>query len=177
MYLTPKQCVQIVRAAGCRGYDKSLHSKTQWPEYYGIRLTAAAESAIQAIAAVQNGANGAKNAPEGKRPGDRPGDRHKLKTRIFARMPKEQAERVQSAVKACGYGTVQNWIGACAYRLLREADKRSAAEKKKSPSGTAIPKGAEEKLPSLLYHGKDGAVNACTDNPQSGAARILPPRV
>lgn len=71
-------------------------------------------------------------------------------------MPRDQVERLQNDVRFCGYGTVQGWIGACANRLAKEADKRRArieantppaAGTKKSPSGTDIPKGAKKNTP------------------------------
>lgn len=142
--MTQKERVQTLRAAGFRGYDKSLDSKACRPEYYGVRRTDAADAALQAVATAQDGAG----APgKGKA---RPCDRHRHKGRISARMPHEQMLRVKDAVRSCGYGTVQNWIGTCAYRLLLEADKRCA---KKGPSCRAnAGRGQRENVAISEYH-------------------------
>lgn len=164
MNLTQKQRVQIVRAAGCKGYDKSLDSKASNPDKYGVTWTQHARTAIEAVATARNGAesDAKANSPT------RAKDRHRHKGRVSARMPKEQAARIQSDVKFCGYGTVQNWIGACAHQLHKEADKRRArlgrmenpaGQTEKSPSGTGIPKGAKKNTPCTVYHGKGDFVN------------------
>lgn len=164
MNLTQKQRVQIVRAAGCKGYDKSLDSKVSHPDKYGVTWTPYAKAALEAVATARDGARAQAedNIPK------QTSDRHRHKGRVSARMPKEQAARIQSDVKFCGYGTVQNWIGACAHRLHKEANKRRAkmeanttpaAGTQKSPSGTGIPKGAKKNTPCVVYHGKGDFVN------------------
>lgn len=147
--MNQKERVQVLRAAGYKGYDKYLDSKVAIPDKYGVTWTDAAQSALDAVATAQESAKKTAAA-------NRPCDRHKHKGRITARMPQDQITRVQEAVKACGYGTVQGWISMCAYRLIYEADKRQ----KKSPSGTAIPKGAKENTTDKEYH-ESGAVVKC----------------
>ncbi len=56
MNLTQKQRVQIVRAAGCKGYDKSLDSKVSHPDKYGVTWTPYAKGALEAVATAQDGA-------------------------------------------------------------------------------------------------------------------------
>lgn len=164
MELTQKQRVQIVRAAGCKGYDKSLDSKVSHPDKYGVTWTPYAKAALEAVATARDGAESEAKANNPTRAKDR----HRHKGRVSARMPKEQAARIQSDVKFCGYGTVQNWIGACAHQLHKEADKRRArlgrmenpaGQTEKSPSGTGIPKGAKKNTPCTVYHGKGDFVN------------------
>lgn len=118
--MTQKECVQVVRAAGFSGYDKSLDSKANNPGKYGVQRTEAAQAALEAVATAKDGGIALKRSK-------RTADRHKLSQRITARVPKEQLKRVKSAVEICGYGTVQNWLGTCIYRLLHEATKNAPA--------------------------------------------------
>lgn len=114
-----KDRVRIVREAGYKGYDKSLDSKCENPRKYGVRRLDEAQAAIEAVA----------TAPEGVltgKQGKRTGDRHKPCARISHRMPVERREQIRAAVEVCGYGTVQNWLETCVYRLLTEAGKRKA---------------------------------------------------
>lgn len=89
--MTQKECVQVVRAAGFSGYDKSLDSKANNPGKYGVQRTAEAQAALDAVATARNGGLPAKQCK-------RSGDRHKLPHRISARFTREQAERIKEAV-------------------------------------------------------------------------------
>ncbi len=66
-----KEFVEIVRAVGFQKYDKTLHSKVERPEEYGIRLVSKAESTIKDFC--QNDVKPAKP------------DRHRLKQRVSFR--------------------------------------------------------------------------------------------
>lgn len=137
--MTQKECVQVVRAAGFSGYDKSLDSKANNPGKYGVQRTAEAQAALDAVATARNGGLTAKQCK-------RSGDRHKLPHRISARFTCEQAERIKEAVKLCGYGTTQGWLNVCSYRLLREE------AKKKAPAGAAnTNRGADQKSTLKKY--------------------------
>ena len=103
-----KDRVRIVREAGYKGYDKSLDSKCENPQKYGVRRLDEAQAAKQ---------------------GKRTGDRHKPCARISHRLPVERREQIRAAVITCGYGTVQHWLVTCVHRLLTEAEER------KSPAG------------------------------------------
>lgn len=145
--MTQKECVQVVRAAGFSGYDKSLDSKANNPGKYGVQRTAEAQAALDAVATARNGGLPAKQCK-------RSGDRHKLPQRISARVSKGQLERVKNAIEVCGYRTVQSWLGTCIYRLLDEADK------KKAPAGAVnTNRGADKKSTSKKYHETGGVSN------------------
>ena len=80
--MTQKECVQVVRAAGFSGYDKSLDSKANNPGKYGVQRTAEAQAALDAVATARNGGLTVKQCK-------RSGDRHKLPHRISARFTRE----------------------------------------------------------------------------------------
>ena len=87
-----KDRVRIVREAGYKGYDKSLDSKCENPQKYGVRRLDEAQAAIEAVA----------TAPEGVLTGGqgkRTGDRHKPCARISHRLPVERREQIRA----------QNW--------------------------------------------------------------------
>lgn len=83
----------------------------------------------------------------------RPGDRHKPCARISHRIAPERLEDLRKAVWLCGYGTVQNWLNVCVYRVLNEAAKR------KAPAGPPSDKGARKNIAPIEYHGKGGMSN------------------
>lgn len=120
--MTQKERVRIVRDAGFAGYDKSLDSKCAKPEKYGVCRVEAAQAAVEAVATTQKGVFAYAK-------GKRTEDRHKPCARISHRLSVDRHEQIRQAVKVCGYGTVQNWLETCVYRLLTEAGKR------KSPAG------------------------------------------
>lgn len=81
-----KDRVRIMREAGYKGYDKSLDSKCENPQKYGVRRLDEAQAAIEAVA----------TAPEGvltDKQGKRTGDRHKPSARISHRLPVERRNR------------------------------------------------------------------------------------
>lgn len=55
--MTQKECVQVVRAAGFSGYDKSLDSKANNPGKYGVQRTAEAQAALDAVATARKYVN------------------------------------------------------------------------------------------------------------------------
>lgn len=146
--MTQKECVQVVRAAGFSGYDKSLDSKANNPGKYGVQRTAEAQAALDAVATARNGGLPAKQCK-------RSGDRHKMPHRISARFTREQAERIKEAVKLCGYGTTQGWLNVCSYRLLREE-----AKKKAPASAGTDNRGADQKSTSKKYTTVEDLSNA-----------------
>lgn len=50
-----KDRVRIVREAGYKGYDKSLDSKCENPQKYGVRRLDEAQAAIEAVATAPEG--------------------------------------------------------------------------------------------------------------------------
>lgn len=117
--MTQKERVRIVRDAGFAGYDKSLDSKCAKPEKYGICRVEVAQAAVEAVATTKKGVFAYAK-------GKRSADRHKPCARISHRLSLERREQIRLAVEVCGYGTVQNWLETCVYRLLTEAGKRKA---------------------------------------------------
>ena len=63
-----KDRVRIVREAGYKGYDKSLDSKCENPQKYGVRRLDEAQAAIEAVATAPEGVL---TGRQGKRTGDR----------------------------------------------------------------------------------------------------------
>lgn len=116
-----KDRVRIVREAGYKGYDKSLDSKCENPQKYGVRRLDEA----QAHRAVPTAPEGVLTGGQGKRTGDR----HKPCAHFSPAARWRRREQIRAAVITCGYGTVQHWLETCVYRLLTEAEKR------KSPAG------------------------------------------
>lgn len=64
--MTQKECVQVVRAAGFSGYDKSLDSKANNPGKYGVQRTAEAQAALDAVATARNGGLAVKQCKHGR---------------------------------------------------------------------------------------------------------------
>lgn len=132
--LTAREAVRALRHTGSR-VDTPLYSKMEHGLCYPNRQDREALAELynthpDAIASynaptagVATGAERAETPSQTKRPGDR----HKLSARISHRVSPDRLYQVQTAVKACGYGTVQAWLDTCMYRLLTEAAKRSKA--------------------------------------------------
>lgn len=94
-----KEYIEVIRLVAPR-YDKHLHSKIKRPDLYGIRLTEAAEQAVQDAFGP---------------PRDTSKDYHKLKAKIQCRLTDAEIDRLQSALKADGFVTMQD----CLSHLVR----------------------------------------------------------
>lgn len=139
--LTTRQTVRALRQSGSR-VDKPLLSKMEHGLCYPNRtdretLAQLYNTHPDALASYNAPFEAVATAPE--TPGTpsqskRPGDRHRLSKRISHRVSAEQREKVEQAVKVCGYGTVQNWLAECTHRLIEDAEKRTNA-----PAGSPLP--------------------------------------
>ena len=89
------------------GYDKTLQSKVERPDRYGIRLVNDAERLINEAFA--------KTAQEARRR-----DNRRLKARIQCRMTKTELERLQHALNADGYDTIQAGLTAIIKKYLED---------------------------------------------------------
>lgn len=137
--LTARDTVRALRQSGSR-VDKPLLSKMEHGLCYPNRADRETLARLYdthpdvlasynaPFAAVATGAERAETPSQTKRSGDR----HKHSKRISYRISVEQHEKVQQAVKVCGYSTVQNWLTACTYRLLDEASNRMISHKENS---------------------------------------------
>ena len=89
------------------GYDKYLHSKVERPDKYGIRLVNEAERLLQdAFVSTHQEVK--------KR------DTRRLPCRVQCRMSKTKLERLQQALKADGFDTVQAGIAYVIDKYLIE---------------------------------------------------------
>lgn len=103
--ISAKEQVEVIRMVAPR-YDKHLHSKVQRPSLYGIRLTEEAEQAIvDAFGSPQK-------APRN--------DYHRIKGRIQCRLTEAEIDRLQQALQADGFLTMQD----CLSHLIRAYTER-----------------------------------------------------
>lgn len=139
--MTTRQTVRALRQSGSR-VDKPLLSKMEHGLCYPNR---ADRETLAQLYNTHPDALASYNAPfeavatpleraEATGQTKRPGDRHRLTKRISHRVSAEQREKVEQAVKVCGYGTVQNWLAECTRRLIEDAEKRT-----KAPVGSPLP--------------------------------------
>lgn len=105
MQKSAKDYVEAIRAVAPK-YDKHLHSKVQRPGLYGIRLTTAAEAAI--VVAFGEPYNRSKV------------DKHKLKAKVQCRLTEYEIDRLQQALQADGFLTMQD----CLSHLIRAYTER-----------------------------------------------------
>lgn len=106
-----KEYVEVIRTVAPK-YDKQLHSKIQRPGLYGIRLTPAAEAAI--VVAFGEPYNRSKV------------DKHKLKAKVQCRLTEYEIDRLQQALQADGFLTMQD----CLAHLVRAYIERIEANEK-----------------------------------------------
>lgn len=114
--ISAKEQVAVIREVAPR-YDKHLHSKVQRPSLYGIRLTEVAEQAIV----------DAFGSPQ-KTPKK---DYHRIKGRIQCRLTEAEIDRLQQALNADGFGTMQD----CLAYLVRGYIERIEGNEKVYASG------------------------------------------
>lgn len=106
-----KEMVEVVQALYPK-YDKTVQSKCENGEAYGVCLRPDAMKALYA-----------KFAPdilEANR--RRKGERHRLICRISGRLENEVYEALQQHMQADGYATTQEWVTAMALRYIREKE-------------------------------------------------------
>lgn len=105
--LPAKDMVAVVRAIYPK-YDKTIQSKCERGEDYGIQLKPDAMAALTA-----------KFAPDLQIAGKPPSrDRHKSAHRISFRLPEAEFDLLQQRIRADGHGTVQSWLTEMVRRYL-----------------------------------------------------------
>lgn len=107
--LQGKQIVEVMREKYPK-YDKTIHSKVERPEEYGIRLLCEAENLIEEAFAG--------TAVQAKKR-----DGRRLPCRVQCRMSKARFERLQQALRAEGFETVQAGVAHIIARYLEEGGK------------------------------------------------------
>lgn len=111
--LSPREIVEVVQEDAPR-FDRYLLSKCEHPEKYGIRLLNEIE---------QNLAEAfPPTAPEARKP-----DRRKNPCRLYCRVGKPVYERLQRALRADGFETVQAGLN---YIIGKYLEGRNGAEDK-----------------------------------------------
>lgn len=91
-------------------YDKTLQSKCENGQEYGIMLLPAGMEAARALVP---------GASEGRK--DRRRDRHRLTCRVHCRLSAGQLGQLQQRMETDGYGTVQDCISDLVKRYLESA--------------------------------------------------------
>ena len=91
-------------------YDKTMQSKCENSELYGVSLTPDAMNAL--YDAFDQGRETAPSAPKK--------DRHRLTCAIRARLEKPVYDRLQQLIEAEGYATTQDWLTDKIIAYLRE---------------------------------------------------------
>lgn len=104
--ITSKEMVEVAREQFPK-YDKYLHSKVERPNDYGIRPVLALESAWESAFA--------STVPQCRKK-----DNRRLKARIQCRMTNTELERLQHALSADGYDTIQAGLTAIIKKYLED---------------------------------------------------------
>ena len=90
-------------------YDKTMQSKCERGEEYGVTIQADAMKALYA-----------RFAPDGTKVSRRKKDRHRLAGRISCRLEDADMEALQQRMEADGYATAQELLTALVRRYLTE---------------------------------------------------------
>ncbi len=99
LQIPAKEMVAVVQKLYPK-YDKTLQSKCERGNEYGVQLRRDAMDAILARFAPQTPQPAAKKKDDG----------HKLTCRISCRLPDEEYAELQQFIKADGYDTMQAWL-------------------------------------------------------------------
>lgn len=112
-----KKCVEIAREAGYGGYDKTVHSKCNSPEWYGIKRVAALDKLFKEPA--QTATHNSKKKP----------------ARVYARLTKSQHKLLQRAMRLSGYKTVSEAVQAAVVQwIMRVLEKEKTAAEAEAPT-------------------------------------------
>lgn len=93
------------------GYDKTLHSKCENSQKYGIQLLPPARDA--ALSLVPGAAEAQKRAKR---------DRHRFTCRLSCRLDTETWRRLQQQIKRDGYSTMQDFVSTLVQKYLQERE-------------------------------------------------------
>lgn len=112
-----KDVVPVIRNIFPR-YDAQLHSKVERPEQYGIELCREAEDAIRAHFLIY--------PIKSSKP--RSHDNRTMPCRIYGRLEKGLYSRLQTALKADGYASTQDWMHDAVVEYLKSKEPESKKE-------------------------------------------------
>ena len=98
--------------------DAQLHSKVERPEQYGIKLCKEAEDAIRAHFLIY--------PIKPSKP--RSHDNRTMPCRIYGRLEKGLYSRLQTALKADGYASTQDWMHDAVVEYLKSKEPESKKE-------------------------------------------------
>jgi len=115
--LPAKEMVAVVRGMYPK-YDKTMQSKCERGDEYGVRIR---QDALEALYAKFDPGRLIKDKKQAA-------DGHKLKCRISCRLPDDVYAELQQFIKADGFKTTQDWLTHTVERYLRR--KRRAKEKR-----------------------------------------------
>lgn len=110
--LPAKQIVSVMKEQYPK-YDKALHSKVERPEQYGIRLVSGAEKLLEAAFA-------------GTAPAARKREKRRLPQRLQCRVSKRDYRRLQLALKADGFDTMQSGLAHIIHAYLERRGKHGS---------------------------------------------------
>jgi hypothetical protein len=116
-----RDMVKVVKAV-CPGFDKSLQSKCENGERYGVSYHPKAESAICLAYNIEP-----KEATPIEAPKTSKADNRRLPCRVYLRLATDEFAQLQQAKEADGYSTTQDWL----YHLVRKRLKQYAKAKLK----------------------------------------------
>ena len=105
-----KEMVKVVKALYPK-YDKTIQSKCENGDVYGVRLQADAENAICD-----------RFAPELKH---KKKDSHRLTCRISCRLETAEWNALMKNIRADGYNTVQDWLTHIVRRYNKRKERRN----------------------------------------------------
>jgi hypothetical protein len=112
-----KDVVPVIRNIFPR-YDAQLHSKVERPEQYGIKLCKEAEDAIRAHFLIY--------PIKPSKPHSH--DNRTKPCRIYGRLEKGLYSRLQTALKADGYASTQDWMHDAVVEYLKSKEPESKKE-------------------------------------------------
>lgn len=112
-----KDVVPVIRNIFPR-YDAQLHSKVERPEQYGIKLCKEAEDAIRAHFLIY--------PIKPSKPQSH--DNRTMPCRIYGRLEKGLYSRLQTALKADGYASTQDWMHDAVIEYLKSKEPESKKE-------------------------------------------------
>lgn len=114
--LPAKEMVSVVKEIYPK-YDKTMQSKCERGDEYGIRIR---QDALEALYA--------KFDPEKLKKDKKKRDGHRLKCRISCRLPDEVYAELQQFIKEEGFKTMQDWLTHTVEKYIQR--KRKARERR-----------------------------------------------
>ena len=118
-----KEIVATVRKS-YRGFDKTLQSKCENPDKYGVQLTPEAlrlvlEEYAPDLLELAAPVVAEDPEPAADKPVKRRGDTHRLKRSIRCRLEEGDYARLMAYIKSEGFDTVQSWLTYTVRKLIK----------------------------------------------------------